>query len=136
MMIINKRKLIKTSCALALALTISGCSNVQVPDLQVPFQESNTTDTKSAPKKTDSETKIKITEKEKNTESRFEIIESKKVDDGRDGPFDNESSALREVMILRDKEKKCKYLYTYSSSSTGSGSATMTPLECEKGESN
>ncbi|MGG1342691.1 hypothetical protein ABE244_19465 [Bacillus toyonensis] len=127
MIIINKRKLIKTSCVLALSLTISGCSNVQVP-----FQKSNTTETKSTAKENNQ--KIKITEKEKNIESRFEIIESKKVDDGTDGVFDNESSALREVMILRDKEKNCKYLYTYSTSSSGSGSATMTPLECEKGE--
>ncbi|KAA6456068.1 MULTISPECIES: hypothetical protein [Bacillus cereus group] len=134
MMRINKRKLIKRSCALALALTISGCSNIQVSDLKAPFQESNTTDTKSAPKKTDSETKIKITEEARNVDSRFEIIEAKKVDDGKGEMFNGSGSALREVMVLRDKEKKCKYLYTYSLSNSGSGSTTMTPLECEKGE--
>ncbi|HDR4863381.1 TPA: hypothetical protein QCR61_005763 [Bacillus cereus] len=134
MMIINKRKLIKTSCALTLALTITGCSNVQVPDLQVPFQESNTTETKTTPKETNSETKIKITEEARNVDSRFEIIEAKKVDDGKGEMFNGSGSALREVMVLRDKEKKCKYLYTYSLSNSGSGSTTMTPLECEKGE--
>ncbi|PHE92442.1 hypothetical protein COF76_27540 [Bacillus wiedmannii] len=131
MMIINKRKLIKTSCALALALTITGCSSDETSKRQFT---ADSIETKTTSKEVNSETKIKITEKEKNIESRFEIIESKKVDDGTEGIFNNDSSALREVMILRDKEKKCKYLYTYSSSSTGSGSATMTPLECEKGE--
>ncbi|PHA21809.1 hypothetical protein COI69_00040 [Bacillus cereus] len=133
MMIISKRKLVKISCALTVALTISGCSEPEIPPFKQPFN-SNPTETKTTSKETDPGTKIKITEKERNVESRFEIIEAKKVDDGTDGMFDNNGSALREIMILRDKEKKCKYLYTYSTSNSGSGSTTMTPLECEKGE--
>lgn len=133
MIIISKRKLVKISCALTVALTISGCSDSEITPFKLPFN-SNPTETKTTSKETDPGTKIKITEKERNVESRFEIIEFKKVDDGTDNPFGDEKSALREVMILRDKKMKCKYLYTYSSSSTDSGSATMTPLECEKGE--
>ncbi|PEB54580.1 hypothetical protein COO03_04895 [Bacillus sp. AFS098217] len=77
--------------------------------------------------------KIKITEKQRNVEPRIEILESHKVDDGGGtGVFREKNSALKEVMILRDKQKNCTYLYTYSSDSNNSGSATITPIECEK----